>query len=163
MLALLYFRRRALLQFAPLGMILMVTVMILSPGALSSVADQFTRSDAKAVPTVSDRASDYDAIRPDVWTHLAFGRGWGSYNHESYRILDSEILHRTIETGVLGLLAFLLIPVAVLATARRRSARRIHHGAVVGWSAPRSRSRSPSSPCCSTSSLSRTCPTCSST
>ena len=103
MLALLYFRRRALLQARPAGMILLVTVMILSPGALSSVADQFTRSDATAVPTVSDRASDYDAIRPDVWSHLAFGRGWGSYNHESYRILDSEILHRTIETGVLGL------------------------------------------------------------
>ena len=39
-----------------------------------------------AVGTVSDRTSDYDAIRPDVWSHLALGRGWGSYNHESYRI-----------------------------------------------------------------------------
>jgi len=96
-----------------------VTVMVLSPGALSSVADQFTRADAEAVPTVSDRASDYDAIRPDVWTHLAFGRGWGSYNHETYRILDSEILLRTIETGVLGLLAFLLVPLAVLLAVRR--------------------------------------------
>jgi O-antigen ligase len=118
-LTLLYYRRRDLLKLAPLGMILLVTVMILSPGALSSIADQFTRSDATALPTVSDRSSDYDAIRPDVWSHLALGRGWGSYNHETYRILDSEILHRTIETGVFGLLAFLLLPIAVLATARR--------------------------------------------
>ena len=123
-LTLLYFRRRALLRLAPLGMILIVTVMLLSPGALSSVTDQFTRADADSVPTVSDRASDYDAVRPDVWSDLALGRGWGSYNHESYRILDSEILSRTIETGVLGLLAFLMLPVAVLATARRLVASR---------------------------------------
>ena len=36
---------------------------------------------ARRCATVSDRASDYDAVRPDVWSHLAFGRGWGSYNH----------------------------------------------------------------------------------
>ncbi len=92
--------------------------MVLSPGALSSIANQFTRSDATAVGTVSDRTSDYDAIRPDVWSHLALGRGYGSYNHESYRILDSEILSQTIETGVLGLVAFLSIPLVVLASAR---------------------------------------------
>ena len=118
-LTLLFFRRKSLYKLAPLAMILLVTVMILAPGALSSVTDQFTRSDATTLPTVSDRSSDYDAIRPDVWSNLALGRGWGTYNHESYRILDSEILHRTIETGVIGLIAFLLIPVAVLATVRR--------------------------------------------
>ena len=118
-LTLVYFRRSALLKLAPLGLVVLVIAMVLSPGALSSITDQFTRSDATAVGTVSDRASDYDAIRPDVWSHLALGRGWGSYNHESYRILDSEILHRTIETGVLGLVAFLLIPLVVLASARR--------------------------------------------
>ncbi len=131
-LALVYFRRQALLRFAPLGMIVVVTVMVLSPGAVGSVVDQFTRSDAEALPTVSDRAADYDAIRPDVWTDLAFGRGWGSYNHESYRILDSEILQRTIETGVLGLLAFLLVPLAVLATTRRAIASRDPTSASMG-------------------------------
>ena len=68
---------------------------------------------------MSDRASDYDAVRPDVWSHLAFGRGWGSYNHDDYRILDSEILHRTVEMGVLGLVSYLLIAVSVIAVARR--------------------------------------------
>ena len=147
-------------------MILLVTVMVLSPGALSSVTDQFTRSDATTLPTVSDRSSDYDAIRPDVWTNLAFGRGWGSYNHESYRILDSEILHRTIETGVIGLIAFLLIPIAVLATtrdvrSRSRGSRR--HGAD---RADRRRDRgraSSSSPCSSTCCRSPMCRTSSST
>ena len=103
-LTLAYFRRRELLRLAPLGLVLLVVVTSISPGAIGSTVSQFTRSDATAVPTVSDRTSDYDAVRPDIWTHLALGRGWGSYDHDSYRTLDSEILTRTIEGGVLGLI-----------------------------------------------------------
>lgn len=123
-LTLAYFRRRELLKLAPLGMVLLIVVSSVSPGALGSTVSQFTRSDRAAVPTVNDRASDYDAVRPDVWSHLAFGRGWGSYNHESYRILDSEILHRLIEAGVLGLAAFLLVGISVVASTRRTIASR---------------------------------------
>ena len=117
-LTLAYFRRRELLKLAPLGMVLVVLVTVLSPGALRSTLDQFVRPDRLAVPTVSDRASDYDAIRPDLWSNFFFGRGWGSYNHETYRILDSEILHRTVEMGVVGLVAFLLMVLSVLLSAR---------------------------------------------
>jgi len=113
-----YFRRRHLMKLAPVGLVLIVMVQILSPGALRSTTEQFFRKDRTAVPTVSDRTADYDAIRPDLWAHPAFGRGFGTYNHETYRILDSEILHRTVETGVLGLAFFLLIPIAVIASAR---------------------------------------------
>ena len=70
------------------------------------------------VATVSDRSADYDAVRPDVWTHLLFGRGWGTYDHVAYRILDSEILHRVIEMGVLGLLAYLFMIGSVIVAAR---------------------------------------------
>jgi hypothetical protein len=118
-LALAYYRRRDLLRLAPLALALLLTVMALSPGALHSTFSQFLRSDRTELTTVSDRVADYDAVRPDVWTHLIFGRGWGSYNHETYRILDSEILLRLIETGVVGLAAFLLIGVTVLAVTRR--------------------------------------------
>lgn len=123
-LTLAYFRRRELLKLAPLGMVLMVIVSVLSPGAVRTTVDQFVRPDRLDVPTVSDRASDYDAVRPDLWTHLAFGRGWGSYNHETYRILDSEILHRTLEMGVLGLVAFLLMVLSVILCARKTIAGR---------------------------------------
>jgi hypothetical protein len=99
-------------------------VAALSPGAVHGVVSQFVRSDRSHVATVSDRTSDYDAIRPDVWTHLALGRGYGSYDHDTYRILDSEILSRTVETGVLGLVAFLLIPLSVILVARKTVARR---------------------------------------
>jgi O-antigen ligase/polysaccharide polymerase Wzy-like membrane protein len=123
-LTLAYFRRRELLKLAPLGLVVVVIVTVLSPGAVGSTVDQFIRPDRLAVPTVSDRASDYDAVRPDLWTHLAFGRGWGSYNHETYRILDSEILHRTLEMGVLGLVAFLLMVLTVILSARSTIAER---------------------------------------
>jgi hypothetical protein len=123
-LTLAYFRRRELLKLAPLGLVLVVIVSVLSPGAVRSTVDQFVRPDRLDVPTVSDRASDYDAVRPDLWTHLVFGRGWGSYNHETYRILDSEILHRTLEMGVLGLVAFLLMVLSVILSARKTIAGR---------------------------------------
>jgi hypothetical protein len=114
-----YFRRRELLSLAPLGLVMCFMVAAISPGAVNNVLSQFTRSDAGQVATVSDRTADYDAIRPDVWTHLAFGRGHGSYAHETYRILDSEILGRLIETGVVGLVVYLLFPLSVILTARR--------------------------------------------
>jgi hypothetical protein len=94
-------------------------VSILSPGAVHGTIEQFSRPDSSSVATTSDRVADYDAIRPDVWTHLLTGRGFGSYNHETYRVLDSQILTSTIETGVLGLALFLLIGVSVILAGRR--------------------------------------------
>jgi hypothetical protein len=119
-----YFRRRELLKLAPFGMALVLMISALSPGAMGSVISQFTRSDRSKVSTVSDRAADYDAVRPDVFSHIAFGRGWGSYNHESYRILDSEILHRTLEMGVLGLISFLMLAIMVVLSTRKTIALR---------------------------------------
>jgi hypothetical protein len=119
MLTLAYYRRRELLSLAPLGLVMAVMVSVVSPGAVHGVISQFTRSDRSSVATVSDRSADYDAIRPDVWTHLLFGRGYGSYAHSTYRILDSEILGRTVETGVLGLASFILIALSVIFVARK--------------------------------------------
>ena len=38
-----------------------------------------------------------------------FGRGYGTYDHTSYRILDMELLQQLVEIGVLGLAAYLLM------------------------------------------------------
>lgn len=119
-----YFRRRELLSLAPLGLVIGVLAAAASPGAVLGVVGQFTRADASQVATTSDRTADYDAVRPDLWTHLIFGRGYGTYNHETYRILDSEILNRVIEGGVLGLAAFLFIGISVLLVSRRTIAER---------------------------------------
>ena len=107
------FRRRELMKLAPLGLLVLVLVHVLAPGALGSTTKQFGL-DRLAASTVSARTADYDAIRPDLWSHLVFGRGWGAYDHLSYRILDSEILHRVMEMGIIGMLAFVFMSIAVL-------------------------------------------------
>jgi O-antigen ligase len=119
-----YFRRRELLSLAPLGVVVAIVVSLLSPGAVHETIAQFVAPDSANVATTRDRVSDYDAIRPDVWTHLLFGRGYGSYDHDTYRVLDSEVLDRLVENGVVGLLAFLMIGVSVVAVARRTIATR---------------------------------------
>ena len=72
-----YFRRGELIKLAPLGVVLVLVIQLLSPGALSGVAGQL-EAGRLGVNTVSDRTADYDAIRPDVWTHPFVGRGYGS-------------------------------------------------------------------------------------
>jgi hypothetical protein len=119
-----YFRRKELLSLAPFGLVIPIMVAAVSPSAVHSVVAQFTRADASKVATVSDRTADYDAIRPDLWSHLAFGRGFGSYDHNTYRILDSEVLGRLVETGILGLAAFLLIALSVILVARKTVSQR---------------------------------------
>ncbi|MGH2976453.1 MAG: O-antigen ligase family protein, partial [Solirubrobacterales bacterium] len=115
-LVLAYFRRRELLKLAPFGLILLITIPVLSPNALGSVIDQL-KPNRLGVSTVSDRVSDYDAIRPDILSHPVFGRGYGSYDHTSYRILDNDMLTRLVESGIAGLIAFVMIVVAIIATA----------------------------------------------
>jgi putative inorganic carbon (hco3(-)) transporter len=112
-----YFRRQELLRLAPLGVVSMVVIHALSPGALGSILFQLNPG-RLGVSTVSDRTADYDAIRPDVWTHLAFGRGYGSYDHVTYRVLDSEILSRLVDSGILGLLSLILMLLFIVAAAR---------------------------------------------
>ena len=118
-----WFRRRELLRMAPLGIFVLGVVHVLSPGALGSTTVQLS-SGRLGATTVSDRTADYDAVRPDLWTHLLLGRGSGSYEHTSYRILDNEILHQVLEIGVVGLVAFVLMGVTVVLSARRLIAAR---------------------------------------
>jgi hypothetical protein len=116
-LTLAWFRRRELMRLAPLGLVALLAIHVLSPGAFGAVVFQLDKN-RLGVNTVSDRTADYDAVRPDLWTHMAFGRGFGTYDHTSYRILDSEILGRVVEMGVLGLVAYLLIFVVIAGVAR---------------------------------------------
>ena len=115
-LILAYFRRRELLRLAPLATIILVAVAIHPPNALKSIVEQFEPS-RLGVGTVSDRVSDYNAIRPDLLSFPTFGRGFGSYLHTSYRILDNELLDRIVETGLVGLAAYILMFAWIIATA----------------------------------------------
>lgn len=114
------FRPRELLKIAPVAVMLAIVVLIVSPGTVDPVIRQFSSAQLNGgAPTTLDaRASRYDAVRPDVFTHLALGRGYGSYQPLGHRILDSEMLLRLVEMGVLGLAAFLLLGASVVAAAR---------------------------------------------
>jgi hypothetical protein len=113
-LTLAVFRRRELLRLAPLGLAGVIAVHVLSPGAIGSIVNQLHGDSLSSASTVSDRTADYDAIRPDVWTHMLLGRGFGSYEQIQYRILDSELLHRLVEMGALGLISFIAMPLSVV-------------------------------------------------
>jgi hypothetical protein len=112
-----YYRRVELMKLAPLGVVLAFAVQFMAPGAITSVLLQLSPA-ALGVDTVSDRAADYDAVRPDMWSHLLLGRGYGTYDHVTHRILDSEMLNRLIDTGVLGLFALIgmLVTIVVVAS-----------------------------------------------
>jgi hypothetical protein len=112
------FRPRQMVRLAPLGLVLLAGVHLIAPGAFGSVTEQLNGSRLN-VPTVSDRVVRYDAVRPDVWSHLLFGRGLGTYDHVAHRILDSEFLGRLIETGVFGLVTYFSMVVATVVEARR--------------------------------------------
>jgi hypothetical protein len=119
-LALAYFRPRQALKLAPLAAVVIAVMAIAGFSAFQSVTGQF-ESDRLDVGTVNDRVADYDAVRPDVLTHPAIGRGFGSYENANApadnRILDSELLLRVVETGIIGLAVFLLVIGTVIVVA----------------------------------------------
>ena len=123
-LTLAYFRRRELLSLAPLGLVVAIALALASPGTLQHVIAQFTAPNATHVATVDSRTANYDAIRPDLWSHLLFGRGYGTYAPPTDRVIDSDILLPLVETGVLGLVTFLLIPLTVIVFTRKAAAGR---------------------------------------
>jgi hypothetical protein len=122
-LTLAYFRRKQLISLAPLGLVIVIFLAATSPAAIRNIVTQYTSVGASHVATVSSRTANYDAIRPDLWSHLLLGRGQGTYAPPTDRIVDSEIILPLVETGVLGLVAILMIPVSVILLCRRSASR----------------------------------------
>jgi hypothetical protein len=114
-----FFRPRRMMRLAPLGLVALVLVHALSPGAFGSVLDQFGSKRLNSVSTVSDRTNDYDAVRPDVFLRPIFGRGYGAYSEQRYRILDNQLLGYLVMIGVVGLLAYMAVMASVIAVARK--------------------------------------------
>ncbi len=108
------FRRRELLRLLPYGVVIVLAAHVFAPGAIGGVLQQLTGNELKTVNTTQHRANGYDAIRPLVWAHPALGQGYGSYNAFVNRILDNQILDQTIETGVVGAVAYIAMILSVL-------------------------------------------------
>ena len=107
---------RALLGF---GLVLGVLIHFTSPGAIGKVLTQFEPSKLSGSLTTTERAARYDAVAPDVVSHVLIGRGYESYDPHKYRILDSEYLGILIGIGAIGLLGYLAIFGAIMSAAQR--------------------------------------------
>jgi hypothetical protein len=87
------------------------------PGLLGTIRALFTN--VSTDPSISGRTTDYGPsftyIRERPW----FGRGAGTFLPSRYRLLDNQILLTTIESGILGLLALLLLFLGGAALAHR--------------------------------------------
>ena len=117
-LVLIAYRPRVVVRkLLPLALILGVVVHFSSPGAFGSVLNQLNPTAFNSVLTTKDRTSDYDAVRPDVMSHVLFGRGYQTYDGHKYRILDNEYLALAIGVGFVGLATYLLIFAVALSAA----------------------------------------------
>jgi hypothetical protein len=102
-----------------LALVLGVLVHATSPGALGSVFAQLEPGHVSSVATTTDRVARYDAVMPDIMSHLLIGRGYGSYDPHKYRILDNEYLGVVIAVGLLGLVGYLAILLTMMMLAHR--------------------------------------------
>jgi hypothetical protein len=119
-LLLMVYRPRTIVRsLLGLGLVLGVLVHFTSPGALGSVIAQLEPGHFNHVLTTTDREARYDAVRPDVMSHLLLGRGYESYDSHKYRVLDNEYLGILIGTGLVGFLSYLSIFGSMMSFAHR--------------------------------------------
>ena len=111
------FRPRLSTELLPLVVVMIIAAHALAPGAIGSVTEQFSGSRLGAVGTTQHRQDGYDAIRPLVWGYPILGMGYGSYNGVLNRILDNQMLDNLINTGVVGEVVYVMMPLVVLWTA----------------------------------------------
>jgi O-antigen ligase len=106
------------------ALLAVVALRLLVPGLLGTLrALLFNAGEdpsLKSRSTAQDAALDYFVDAP------LFGRGYHTFVPTRYQFLDNQILLSLVETGILGLLALLMLPCLAawqVANTRRRSVR----------------------------------------
>ncbi len=95
---------------------------LLVPGLLGTMRSIFLSSGDDA--SVEGRTNDYGAIGGLLDGHLFTGRGLGTFLPERYFILDNQYLGTLVETGVIGMVALIvlfLVGIGTADSARRRA------------------------------------------
>ena len=118
-LVLLAYRPRALRQMVPIGIGLALILHVLAPGAMGNLRQQLQPDRLTGTNSTQQRSNDYDAVAPDIRTHPALGRGYGSYDHLKYRILDNQYLGLLVTVGIVGTASYLLVLIAGMVSAHR--------------------------------------------
>jgi O-Antigen ligase len=117
-------RPRQFLPLIPVALVAIVVGFAIKGGSIS-VVSQITGGENKS--SDEGRTSDYEAVVPDVLTHPAIGRGYGTLDSQkvdTYRIFDNEYLGQLYQTGFLGLLAFIALILTPVVIAVRYAARK---------------------------------------
>lgn len=115
------YRPRQYAPYWPLLIVAAIVVRIAAPHSISSLIYQFGHLSTSSSTT--HRTSGFTAVGPYIATHLLFGRGYGSFAPQKYRILDDQMLGNLIQIGTLGLLAYwamILTPIRLVHRAARR-------------------------------------------
>lgn len=103
--------------------VLLVPGRALMPGMLGTIAKLFLRVGSD--PSVSARTEDYQTVGAVVAAHPITGTGIGTFFPPHAPIIDNQFLGQLVETGVIGLVALLVLCVVAIGSARgvrRRSA-----------------------------------------
>jgi O-antigen ligase len=116
-LTLVAFRPREMLRLWPAGLLLLLLAPAMAPDAAGQVKSQL--SSISGQPSTEGRTADYDAVQPDFLAHRTIGRGYGTYDHEKYRLLDNEYLGLLIGTGIVGFATFVAMILGVVLIAVR--------------------------------------------
>ena len=140
---------------------MLLAMPIVAPGALGSIRNQLFTSQVAQSNSTTGRTQDYAAVQPDLAAHPTFGRGYGSYDPHKYRIIDNQYIGLAIETGFVGVGAYLLMLLGVVVAARPALRSGDPRAARPPWPPRAPRSPSASRRRCSTSSPIPRCRTCS--
>ena len=117
-LTLVVYRPRVMLRGLAVALVpMLLAVHILVPGQLGTVYNELLPGSVNKVGTTTNRVARYDAVRPDIMSHLLLGRGYLSYDPFKYRVLDNQYLGLLICVGVIGVLVYLAIFFGFLAIA----------------------------------------------
>jgi hypothetical protein len=118
-IVLLAYRPRALRQMFPILIGLIIILHFLAPGAIGNLRQQLQPDRLTGTNSTQQRSNDYDAVAPDIRTHPALGRGYGSYDHLKYRILDNQYLGLLVTVGFVGTGLYVLMLIAGMLYAHR--------------------------------------------
>ncbi|MGN9845716.1 O-antigen ligase family protein [Nonomuraea sp. H19] len=92
-------------------------VKVVVPGVLGAIVDLFTNLSTDS--SLRWRTMDYAAAVTEIAKHPWLGRGLGTWYAPKYLVFDNQYILTTVETGIIGLLAFVGLFAAGIASALR--------------------------------------------
>jgi hypothetical protein len=112
------YRPRQMLRYLPIGLLCALALAhVASPGSLGEILNPSTTTMSTA-----HRSEDLTNLMPDLLTHPALGRGYGTLNPDEpaqFRINDDEYLDEVWEVGLVGVAAYLWLILSPIVVAGR--------------------------------------------